>query len=250
MSIRMLRETVGENEFEELLRLLKFLGVSTTESRVYFLLLAEGPMSVRQISDRLNIAMSKIYTAVENLEKRGWVYKGVGRPAKIHPTKISEIWKFAKERMQSMMNSIEEKVIPVLQSFEEDRESMYKIRIIRGEHLENVVRRLMFGRDEEIKVSIGEPSIVTRALMEALIYAARWKKLRVILPPEMRDEGQTLEQLGAQVKHKKVFGGGVIASEVVLFVRMGNETVGLWSDHGFFRYIADAYFDKVWSEES
>ncbi len=248
MSLRVLRERVGENELEELLRLLKFLGVSTTESRVYLFLLVYGPMTVREISERMNAAQSKIYTAVESLEKRNWVYKGTGRPAKIHPTSVSEVWRYIKDRLNRMMENIETKVVPALQSLEAGRGNYYRVTVIAEPQIEQVAKKIVFEDSKEVKVAIGNTRILTPGLMEALIYAARWKTLKAILPPALKEEGRTLENLGAQVKYKQVFGGGVIGEEILLIVNMGDEVTGVWSDHAFFKNLADIYFERLWSD--
>jgi sugar-specific transcriptional regulator TrmB len=248
LSLRLLREKVGENELEELLRLLKFLGVSTTESRVYLFLLTYGPMTVREISEKMNAAQSKIYTAVESLEKRNWVYKGTGRPAKIHPTHVEEVWRYIKERLNRMMDNIETKVVPALQSLEAGRANYYKVMIVVEPQIEHIAKRIMFEDSKEVKVAIGDKRLITPGLMEALIYAARWKTLKLIFPPDLEEDGKTLENLGAQVRYKKIFGGGIIGDEILLIINMGEELTGLWSDHAFFKTLGDMYFDRLWNE--
>ncbi|MEM3863613.1 MAG: helix-turn-helix domain-containing protein [Metallosphaera sp.] len=56
------------------------LGISRSELKIYSTLLLDGRSNARDLSRKLNISYTKIYSILNKLEDRGWIRKIGKRP--------------------------------------------------------------------------------------------------------------------------------------------------------------------------
>jgi len=98
-----LREPVSE----EAKRILKEIGLTEYETRIYLSLLEIGPATPSRISEHANVPYSKIYEALNSLEEKGWIEAQSSRPRRYYPKSPTEALDAVKLRLESMMKGWE-----------------------------------------------------------------------------------------------------------------------------------------------
>ncbi len=66
----------------DMVRWLRFLGFTQREADILYLFLERGPLTAREISERLGMAMPHVYSALKRLYEMGLVARVRGRPSR------------------------------------------------------------------------------------------------------------------------------------------------------------------------
>ena len=104
-------------------KVLRFLGLSDYEARVYVSLITEGASRARKLSVRSGVPRTKVYAALKKLMERGLVFELPGRPLRFAPTSPAETFKtyiqhFKEETSGRIISLIES--LEVISSMDED----------------------------------------------------------------------------------------------------------------------------------
>ncbi|MEM3758155.1 MAG: helix-turn-helix domain-containing protein, partial [Saccharolobus sp.] len=102
MSFELLEETIS--------RVSKFasiFGISKTELKIYSYLLIYGRATAREISVKLGMPYTKVYSILSKLEGRGWIIKIDKRPAIYEAIPLKEVWAKIKVTFQERINDFE-----------------------------------------------------------------------------------------------------------------------------------------------
>lgn len=239
---------------ERVHRLLRELGLTDYEARVYAGLVSAGPSTAGELSKSANVPYSRIYDILSRLERRGWVEVQSGRPTRYRAKAPAEVVRLLKIDQERHLKELGEGIIKELEPLYESRAEAKRpdIWILRGE------RNLL--------AKAGE--MLTRAQVEALISLPRMTNeiagLGAFLPAlgaknilvrvlaaekpklEKSDLPTNLEIRGRDT----LFGGGVIVDgrEVLLVLGSGGELVGIWSDEIGLARFAKEYFEYLWKD--
>jgi Predicted transcriptional regulators len=87
------------------------LGVTKNEVKLYVTLLMEGPLTGKELAQRLGISQVKVYPMLGTLVERGWVRKTSERPAKYEAVPLLEVWRSLKDKVYDTVEEIERDVI-------------------------------------------------------------------------------------------------------------------------------------------
>jgi len=246
-----LREPVSE----EAKRILKEIGLTEYETRIYLSLLEIGPATASRISEHANVPYSKIYEALNSLEEKGWIEAQSSRPRRYYPQSPTEALDAVKLRLESMMKGWEKSVLMELQPLYDRMEIREKpdIWILRGEF--NIMTKLRdMMENTKIELMIAVPLLAMRFL-DALLPTLRELSengVNLLVMISANVSSSPVEEISkvAEVRVRdSMFGGGVLADgrEALLLLGEDKPSLVIWSDHmGLVKFAKD-YFQHLWN---
>ena len=239
---------------EETGRILREMGLTQYETRVYLGLLEIGAATASRISEHSNVPYSKIYEVLNSLESKGWIETQTGRPRRYYPKPPVEALEATKMQLENMMRNWERSISAELQPIYDKMEIREKpeIWILRGEF--NTIAKLR----EMIENVEAELMIAAPTLAESIVEAIpatfgklRDSNVRLLVMVSKNVNEKLLEEISkiAEVRvRENMFGGGVIADgrEALLILGEEKPSLVIWSDHiGLVKFAKD-YFRHLW----
>lgn len=247
----------GSITSEKTVRALKDLGLTEYEIYAYLTLVQHGELSAGAVSKQTSIPYSKVYSVLENLERKGWVELGSGRPKLYYPRSPSEAMRAEITKQENKMRELETLIVSELQPAYEKREIREKpeIWIIRGE--ENIsakIREILKKVDRELVVALPMvPKGVFTSLIPSLnVLMDRKVSILFLTTPEaLKQLPPNIPNLAETRTREDMFGGGILidASEAILFLGrtgLAQTMLAIWSDHTSLTQIAKVYFQHLW----
>lgn len=242
---------------EKAIKALRDLGLTDYEVQAYLALVQQGELSAGGVSEETTIPYSKVYTVLENLERKGWVEVRGGRPKLYYPHAPSEALRAEKMRREDRLRNLEEVIVSELQPLYERREIKERpeIWIIRGEENVSVRAREMLRRVER-ELMIALP-LVPRGLLDPLLPSLkslmdrRVSILFLATPEALEVLPPYIPNLAETRVREEMFGGGMVVDggEAILFLGRGEPAqtlLAIWSDHVGLTQIAEIYFQHLW----
>jgi len=236
-------------------KILKEMGLTEYESKIYLSLLEIGAVTASRISEHANIPYSKIYEALNSLEEKGWIETQSSRPRRYYPRSPTEALEAVKLRLESTMKNWEKSVLKELQPLYDKIEVREKpdIWILRGEF--NIIMKLReMLENTKIELMIAAPHLAANFL-DALVptlkkLANTGVNLLVMVSRNVGDD--LLHEISkiAEVRMRdRMFGGGVIADgrEALLLLGEDKPSLIIWSDHMSLVKFAKDYFQHLWN---
>lgn len=240
---------------EETGRILRQMGLTEYETRIYLAALEIGATTARRLSEHANVPYSKIYQVLNSLEEKGWVQAQTGRPRRYYPKPPVEALEATKIRLENMMRDWEKSISAELQPLYDKMEIREKpeIWILRGEFntiakiremIENVKTDLMIAIPALVEPVVNAVTPAFGKLIDSDV------GLQVMLSKNV--DRRLLDQISkvAEVRvRERMFGGGLIADgrEAILVLGEEKPSLVIWSDHiGLVKFAKD-YFNHLWN---
>jgi sugar-specific transcriptional regulator TrmB len=240
-------------DIEELMRR---LGLTSNEIKVYMLLLNSGPLTAKDISDYAEVPFSKIYLVLKSLENKGWISSIRDRPIRYVALSPNEAVKKAKIYREREWEEAANKIIPALQPIYEARvvPETPEIWIVRGEeNISSKIMDLILKSQYELLMAIHaklDPLFERAFLFERISSLHIPSHVRVLVPRGLLDEVDYFTRLGAELRYRdNMFGGGVISDAKEALLILGETdrvNTAIWSTHTSLIYLAKLYFEKLW----
>ncbi len=241
---------------EEAKKILRELGLTEYEARGYLSLLERGVLTASEVSEYANVPYSKIYEALNSLERKGWIETRRGRPSRYYPKSPSEALGAVKLRLEGKIKSWEKTVLNELQPLYEKREIREKpdIWVLRGEF--NILAKIqeMLGKAKS-ELMIAAPTL-SKTIVEAIVpilthLQNTGVKILLMVSKEVieRNVGNIAKIVEVRVR-EQMFGGGVLVDGKEALLLLGEEkpTLVIWSSHTGLVRIADGYFRYIWKD--
>ena len=242
---------------EKTRRSLQDLGLTEYEMRTYVALLEHGAMTASRISEYANVPYSKIYEALGNLEKKGWIEAEHSRPSKYYPKPPVEAVATTKMRMEDTFNASENQVLKDLQPLYEKKDTGERpeIWIVRGQYniFTKIRETLARTRKELLIASPILPELVIANLMPILAHLREnGVSISIMTSKNVSEEGLKSLVNVANVKvRNQMFGGGVISDSEQVMLLLGEEektSLAIWADHIGLARFAKNYFEYLWRD--
>jgi len=234
-----------ENLVDDLLsrvsRFASVLGISRTELRIYSTLLLEGQMSAREISEKLGISYTKVYSILTKLEERGWIRRPGKKPAFYNAIPIRDLWSNIKKLLENRIDEFEKEFIEPLSAILSSS-STYNIIVISSTDLKKTIFDLLNEASSRYLIAISYPEILTREILDVIYTKSFTNEVKLIVPSSVN-----IEKIPNVKKADNMFGSGIITSSAVLLIIKNNDRLsGLLSNHKYFVDIATVYFNHLW----
>lgn len=240
---------------EKTMNALKELGLTEYETRAYVGLVSAGPSTAGDLSETSELPHSRIYDVLSKLEKRGWVESQSGRPARYRAKPPSEALRLVKIKQNEKFKEASETIQQELKPLYEKKGEVEKPEVwtIRGN--QEILGRIeeMFA-DAEIEILITIPTFPDEfSDLKDFIPLLETKNLDLRLLTSV--ESQLTRELDSKsfvdVRIREpLFGGGVIVDgrEVLLVLKSGGSSLGIWSDEVGLARFAKEYFEYLWED--
>jgi len=101
---------------EKQIRILKQLGLSEDEAKIYHVLLVSKESTVGKISRSINFSRAKIYGIIDNLLSEGIVLEGNKHPKTYTPVDPSQISERKLREVEEASKSVQSELTPLYQS--------------------------------------------------------------------------------------------------------------------------------------
>lgn len=234
---------------------LKELGLTEYETRAYTGLVTSGPSTAGDLSETSEVPQSRIYDVLSKLEKKGWIESQSGRPARYRAKPPSEAIRLTRMKKEEKLKRASEVIQKELEPLYEGSEEVEKPEVwtIRG-------KQEIFGRIEEMFAEAEREVLISiPTLSEGF---SDLKELAPIIEPKNIDlriltseKSDFVEDLLSSEKIKvrfrdPLFGGGVIVDgkEVLLVLKSGDRSLGIWSEELGLAKYAKEYFEYLWKD--
>jgi len=241
-------------DMEKAHRLLRDIGLTDYEARVYSSLVSSGPSTAGELSKLANVPYSRIYDILSRLEGRGWVEVQAGRPSRYRSRAPAEVVKIVKTEQEKKLKEVGEAIVKELEPLYSKRAEAKKpdVWVIRGEkNLLTKIGEMLARADFEVLVSLPSVSQEISGLMPYLsILEAKNVPIRVLVPQKMKLRSTKLPRKLEIRRKETLFGGGVVVDgrEVLLILGSENELLGIWSDEIGLARFAKEYFEYLWKD--
>jgi sugar-specific transcriptional regulator TrmB len=242
---------VAENFIEDILsrvsRFASILGISKSELRIYATLLLEGQMTARQISDKLEISYTKVYSILTKLEERGWIRKTGKKPSYYYAIPIRDLWANIKNLLEEKINEFEKQFIEPISAMLSSSSS-YTIMVIPTVDLKKTIFEILNENSKRYYVVLSYPELVTNDVIELLSTKVFNSEVRLLVPSSVSVSKIPPESIK---RSDNMFGSGIITSSSVLLIVKNNDRLsGILSNHKYFVDIATVYFNHIWESSS
>lgn len=238
------------NEISPLLKFLKIFGLKKRDIEIYALLLINGKMTAKQISEITYLPSSKVYDSLSRLLEKGWVLKTSERPSKFEAINIRDLWKELKTELFAKIGYIENSILPIVERIATTQTTLFKIFLLNEDRLWNFIYRVIESEKKSISVAIAHQELIKKELIGKLQEVSNKINVRLLVTESVYDSSQDLLKGfdGKMKKTKEMFGSGFIGNEIILIYKNGDRLYGLWSDHGYFVDLGKVYFEYLWSQ--
>jgi len=243
---------------EKLKDKMKILGFTDSEIKAYLTLVSYGGLSALELSERTGIPITKIYSVLKKLREKRWVITSNTRPTIFYPSPPIEAWSYAKKRLLSEIDIIEDLFVKDLQSIYNATRSgaevvLSTLYMVYGyESIVNSIIDLLEKRcGRYVMIALPFREIIEDGrFVEKIKWLSASYEIKFLTSKDLKDT--ILDQFkGSNLKIRirdKLFGGGIICNEVMFIVKNKNLYVGLRSDMEFFVNLARIYFEYLWKD--
>ncbi len=236
---------------------LKEIGLTEYECLAYVALVQHGELTASQVSEQTSIPYSKVYSVLDNLDRKGWIEIKSGRPRMYYPRPPVEALEAEKLRKENRFEQFREAVVSELQPLYERRDVKEKpeIWIIRGvENIASAIKEIPKKVQRELMLAMPEiqPELATSVLPTLELFRDKRVDIRLITTIDLVASLKNHIAHVAEIRVKKeMFGGGVVIDgrETLLFLGRGvaeEQNLAIWSDHVGLTMIAKIYFEHLW----
>jgi len=226
----------------ELRALLRAVGLGEKEITTYLILVEEGPMTARELSDRLGVPYTKTYAYLRRLEVLGAVERIGSRPAIYAARPPREVITRLIAAANRLVNQLEQ-VATTLQAVYEARYgtvgSNTFVTVLRGAEVIRRAMAMILGSDS-VYVAIAHNAMTQ--LVEAISEASKRARIRVLLRKGI--EIDLPPRVEVRVR-EVLFGSGVIGDEALLVVEIGGVLTAMYTGDRFLVDVARTYFEYL-----
>lgn len=230
----------------DLIEALYKYGLSPNEAKAYIALVTHGPLNAKKVSLLTNIPFTKIYSVLNSLIKKGWVYKTENL---FKPKSPREVTREVKNQMMLELDKYAEIIENNLQTIFEARLTAEQpdLWLIYGE--DNIREKLI----DMIRYTNKELSIALHIHVKDIIpmlemLRKRGINIRILTTKSLIKDFKILCKECIRIK-EDMFGGGVISDvrEAMIIIGSGKDVIAIWSNHIELVSIAKHYFETLWS---
>jgi sugar-specific transcriptional regulator TrmB len=238
-------------------RSLRSIGLTEYESLAYLTLVKCGELTAGKLSKLTSIPYSKVYSILDNLERKGWIEIKRGRPRLYYPKSPVEALMAEQLKVENKFEQIKEIMVEELLPLYENREVKEKpeIWIIRGsKNIASNLRDILTKVKRELMVALPDLQIEIPPIVFPYLELLRDKKVNILILTSKDLINNLKDYLPyiAEIRiREEMFGGGVVVDgkETLLFLGKGvaeEQHLAIWSDHIGLNMIAKIYFQHLW----
>ena len=221
-------------------------GISRNELKLYFVLLLNGKMTAKEISDAMNISYTKIYPILTKLEGRGWITRVGKRPSYYVANPIRDVWGNVKKSILENLEKIERDIILPISLLLTSQTSFYNIALVQQENIAKTVKQVLSENSSKYYVALSFEELLTEDLIKILEVNSYKTDVKIIATKNLKIDSKTLK-----VRYlDSMFGSGIITSNSIFLIikTQGNVLLGMYSNHVYFVEIGKVYFEYLWDK--
>ena len=230
----------------KLANIARAFGISRNELKLYFILLLNGKMTAKEISNIMNISYTKIYPILTKLEGRGWIVRVGKRPSYYMANPVRDVWENVKKSILENLEKIERDIILPISLLSSPQTSIYNIAIVQQENISKTIKQVLSENSSKYYVAISFEELLTDDLIKMLEANSYKSDVKIIATKNLRFDSKTLK-----VRYlDSMFGSGIITSNSIFLIikTQGNILLGMYSNHVYFVEIGKVYFEYLWDK--
>ncbi|MEL9969418.1 MAG: helix-turn-helix domain-containing protein [Metallosphaera sp.] len=221
------------------------LGISRSELKIYSTLLLDGRSNARDLSRKLNISYTKIYSILNKLEDRGWIRKIGKRPVTYEAVSLRDLWSNIKRILELKVNEFEKEFIEPLSSMI-DSTSAYTVVVVPPTGLKKTLIDVLNEPSNRYLIAISFSELIDEEVYQLINTKSFNSEVRLILQKGIR----LPEKSSIEIRIlDNMFGSGVVtSSSVMLVIRSHDNLSSIISNHRYLVDIAQVYFAHLWDQ--
>jgi len=221
-------------------------GISRNELKLYFILLLNGKMTAKEISDVMNISYTKIYPILTKLEGRGWITRVGKRPSYYVANPIRDVWENVKKSILENLEKVERDIILPISVLLTSQTSFYNIALVQQENITKTMKQVLSENSSKYYVALSFDELLTEDTIKILEVNSYKTDVKVIATKNLKINSKTLK-----IRYlDSMFGSGIITSNSIFLIikTQGNILLGMYSNHIYFVEIGKVYFEYLWDK--
>lgn len=221
-------------------------GISRNELKLYFILLLNGKMTAREVSDAMNISYTKIYPVLTKLEGRGWITRIGKRPSYYIANPIRDVWENVKKNILENLEKVERDIILPISVLLSSQTSIYNIALVQQDNLIKTIKQVLSENSSKFYLAISFLELLKDDLIRFLEINSYKNDVRIIATKNIKIDSRVLH-----VRYlDAMFGSGIITTNSILLIikTQGNMLLGMYSNHAYFVEIGKVYFEYLWEK--
>jgi len=234
---------------ESLTRVLAILGIGKREVDIYLALVEKGPLTARELSDKLGIPYTKIYVYLDKLERLGLITpERTTRPARFMAAPPAEVYKKLVGAAADVLKSLK----PLFDGLQMAYESRYAavaptfLTLIRGaERVAELIQEVVTTAEDEVYLAIPFEELVNYRLLAVISEESKRLAVKILTTERLRRRFELPPRVEVRTA-QEMFGGGAIGTAVTIYVRYGGDITGIYTNDKFLIEVARTYFDHMW----
>ena len=230
----------------KLANIARAFGISRNELKLYFVLLLNGKMTAKEISNAMNISYTKIYPVLTKLEGRGWIIRVGKRPSYYMANPIRDVWENVKKSILENLEKIERDIILPISILLSSQTSSYNITLVQQENILKTVKQVISENSSKYYVALSFDELLTEDIIKILEVNSYKNDVKVIATKNLKIDSKTLK-----VRYlDSMFGSGIITSNSIFLIIKTQENIllGMYSNHIYFVEIGKVYFEYLWDK--
>lgn len=240
---------------ENIDKLLRVLGLSKPQLKVYLTLVERGPLPANLVAKYAGVPSTKVYTILKGMVKLGLVEVDSGKRPEVFIAKPPrEVFNMAVSRV----NEIIERARPVVSTLQMiyDASSQRVIKVssemlftVRGlQSTKNLARVILTSRAKEINIAIPYDQLLDYEVASMIIEASENAEVKLLVTRNLIDSVRAFPpRINLRVRDS-MFGAGFIGDGVLLTVQYGADYISLYSTQEYIIEVAKTYFETLWRE--
>ncbi|ABW01002.1 TrmB family transcriptional regulator [Caldivirga maquilingensis] len=235
--------------------LLRMIGLSKYQLRVYLTLVERGPLTAGLIAKYADVPSSKVYSVLKSMVRLGLIDVDSGKRPEVFVAKPpKEMFNIVVSRI----NDIVEKAKPMINTlqmiYEASNQRTIKARsemlfTVKGlQNTKNLARVIMLGNVKEVSVAIPYSQLLDDEVASMIIEATEKSEVKLLVTRDLVDYAKTLPPRVSLRVRDMMFGAGFIGDGVLLTIQYGADYLSLYSTQEYIIEIAKTYFETLWRE--
>ena len=228
----------------KLTNIARAFGISRNELKIYFILLLNGKMTAKEISNVMNISYTKIYPLLTKLEGRGWIIRVGKRPSYYVANPIRDVWENVKKSILENLEKIERDIILPISMLLSSKTSFYNIALIQQENVMRTMKQILSENSSKYYVALSFKELLSEDIIKMLEANSYKADVKIIATKNLKIDSKILK-----IRYSdSMFGSGIITSNSIFLIIKTQENVllGMYSNHIYFVEIGKVYFEYLW----
>lgn len=229
---------------------LKTFNLTDYEAKAYIALSSLGTASVTEVSQICDVPRSNLYSALESLNKKGFVDVQKGRPVLFKAVSPDKALEDAEKAMASKMKKSKEEVVRKIGEFKGKENDIVPALIwgIKGYNsVLSKIQEMVKKSKTEIMINVPDVSIFDEKVYEEL-KRANERGVKIKMAVEKKGDIEKFRKVGMLRIREKIHGTDIVVDDKEVLVAPSFPIAAAWIDNAEMAVHVKDFLNLVWKD--